>query len=68
MAELIAFIDDLGPLSDGNAAWNMVFSVLATVAKGESFAVVSNQARNQISGFSINPPVDGFRANGLLGL
>ena len=67
MAELLALVDGLGPLVDRNAAWNMVFGVLAAMAKRKTFAVVSNQARNQLGGFSVKPPVDGFKANGLFG-
>ncbi len=68
MTELFTLVDSLGSLVDGNTAWDMVFCVLATVTEGETSPVVSNQARNQISGFSVNPLIDSFRANALLWL
>ena len=67
MAELFALVDGLGAFIDGNAAWDMVFGMLAAVAKRKPLPVVSNQTRNQIGGFSVNPLVDGFRTNALLG-
>ena len=68
MAELLALVDGLGPFVDGNTAWNMVFGVLTAVAERETLPVVSNEVRDQISGLNVNPLVDGFGANGLLGM
>ncbi len=66
MAKLLAMLDGLWSLVDGNTAWDMAFGVPVAVTKGEPPPVVTDQARNQISGLSVNPLVDGFGTNGLL--
>jgi len=68
MTKLLALVDNLGALIDGNSAWYKVFGVLAAMTKRKTPPMVSNQARDMIGCFSIYPLVDSFRANDLLGL